>query len=414
MAACCNVCCDPFTKKNKSVKCTYCEFDACITCVSRFIIESTIDPKCMNCKKPWVRKFLTDSFGKTFMSTKYKEKREKDLFDTEKALMPATQEYARRKKEIDAVNMEIYQLQNRLRVLKEHKKVLESNGVVFSKSSTKKTLSIKCPNDNCRGFVDSDTMECGTCDRKLCRECHEIITDDDGTEHACDPDTVQTVKLLKRDTKNCPKCNVGIHKIEGCDQMYCTQCHTAFSWRTGDIVIGERIHNPHYYEYLRTREGGGAAPPREMGDIPCGGIPRERDMYRYFNNTSIMGRLRLLIHIEREEFRNYATDRISDNLELRVKYINKIITEAHFKQSIQRRAKEIEKRREILSVLNTFVVAGSDIMRNLIVTRNADLCIQEFDALSEFMNASMRDISKIYNCVTPRIYNSTHILTRKD
>jgi hypothetical protein len=367
----------------------------------------------MNCKKPWARKFLTDSFGKTFMSKKYKEKRENDLFETEKALMPETQEFATRKKKIDSVNREIYVLQARLRELKIQKRLLEAGADSTKKSDEKKTgdgLSIKCPIGECRGFVSSFSMQCGVCDGTLCKECREQVFD--GEEHTCNPDTLETVKLLKKDTKNCPNCKTMIHKIEGCDQMYCTQCHTAFSWRTGEVVIGERIHNPHYYEYLRTVRGGEM--PREVGDIPCGGIPTERDMYKYWGNRDVMMRLRLLIHVERVEFRNYTTDRIANNRDLRVKYLNNEITEEQFKRSVQRREKDVEKRREILAVLNTLVVAGSDIMRNLIANEDVDACIKSFDALCEFVNVSMSEISKLYNCVALRVIDSMYITTRKD
>jgi len=40
--------------------------------------------------------------------------------------------------------------------------------------------------------------------------------------------------------------------VRNCDQMYCTQCNTAWSWKTGIKETG-RIHNPHYYEQLRNR-----------------------------------------------------------------------------------------------------------------------------------------------------------------
>lgn len=403
---CCNVCCDVL---KKPVACGFCDYETCGSCASRFIVEGTIDPKCMNCKKPWARKFLTDSFGKSFMSKKYKEKRENDLFETEKALMPETQEFATRKKRMDSINKELYTLQARIRELKIQKRILEAGGDYTKRPEEKKTdVSIKCPIGECRGFVNSFTLQCGVCDGKLCKECREQVFD--GIEHTCNPDTVETVKLLKKDTKNCPSCKTLIHKIEGCDQMYCTQCHTAFSWRTGEVVIGERIHNPHYFEYLRATRGD---LPREMGDIPCGGIPTERDARKFWQNKPIMDRMRLLTHVERVEFRNYTTDRIANNRDLRIKYLNNEITEDQFKRSVQRRAKDVEKRREILAVLNTLVVAGSDILRNLIANDDPDMCITSFDTLREFVNTSISEISKLYNCVVPFITDNMYISSKK-
>jgi ribosomal protein S27AE len=239
----------------------------------------------MNCKKPWDRETLVENFGKTFVGKEYKQKRERDLFETEKALMPETQEIATRQKRIKDINREILFVQEHLRELKRQKRILEAGGddETSSSSSNVKKLTIKCPADECRGFVNSSNHTCGICDTKICKECHEPLNQaaTGGNEHTCDPNTLETVRLLKRDTKNCPKCGVGIHKIEGCDQMYCTQCHTAFSWRTGEIVIGGRIHNPHYFEYLR-RTGGDEAPRREVGDIPGGGLPSDWDMRPFF------------------------------------------------------------------------------------------------------------------------------------
>jgi len=118
----------------------------------------------------------------------------------------------------------------------------------------------KCADFECHGFLSS-RWKCGLCDKWTCSECHELKSDDD---HKCDPDTLATAKLLSKDTKGCPKCQTMINKYEGCDQVWCTQCHTAFSWKTGQIET--KIHNPHYYEWRR--QNGGLA--REPGDIVCG------------------------------------------------------------------------------------------------------------------------------------------------
>ena len=119
---------------------------------------------------------------------------------------------------------------------------------------------------DCRGF-SSFQWKCGICQQWCCPECHEIIGQDRHAEHTYHPDNVASATLLANDTKSCPCCGMGIYRIEGCDQLFCKLCHTAFSWQTGRIET-QRIHNPHYYEWLRQRGDGEI--PREQGDMICG------------------------------------------------------------------------------------------------------------------------------------------------
>jgi hypothetical protein len=104
----------------------------------------------------------------------------------------------------------------------------------------------RCPSNTCNGFVGKD-MTCGTCNIVVCHECHQQV--ETGMSHTCDPNDIATSKMLKNETKPCPKCTVSIYKIDGCDQMWCVECHTAFSWTTGKVET--KIHNPHYFEWLR-------------------------------------------------------------------------------------------------------------------------------------------------------------------
>ena len=54
----CVICCNQMKKK---CTCSMCNFSACYKCVSKFILEGTIHPKCMKCEKPWTRKNLVES-----------------------------------------------------------------------------------------------------------------------------------------------------------------------------------------------------------------------------------------------------------------------------------------------------------------------------------------------------------------
>jgi hypothetical protein len=99
-----------------------------------------------------------------------------------------------------------------------------------------------CPTSGCCGFVDT-LWKCGMCDTEVCKDCHVIKASDD---HTCNPDDMATAAAVAAETKPCPKCAAAISKVSGCDQMWCTLCHTTFSWKTGKVETSV-IHNPHYF-----------------------------------------------------------------------------------------------------------------------------------------------------------------------
>jgi hypothetical protein len=102
-----------------------------------------------------------------------------------------------------------------------------------------------CTKSDCRGFIDSSSGVCCVCSTKHCKSCLEEKTDG----HECDEDVLATIRLVRESCKPCPKCNVSIHKINGCNDMFCTSCSTAFCWRTGNIHA-KGNSNPHYYDWI--------------------------------------------------------------------------------------------------------------------------------------------------------------------
>jgi uncharacterized Zn finger protein (UPF0148 family) len=110
------------------------------------------------------------------------------------------------------------------------------------------TFITHCSVLNCKGTLNKK-WNCRLCEACHCNKCGELKT---GT-HICNPNSVQNLEEIKKNSKPCPTCGVAIFKTDGCDQMFCTACHTAFSWKTLKIETG-RIHNPHYYEIMRKNE----------------------------------------------------------------------------------------------------------------------------------------------------------------
>lgn len=398
----CNICTENITKFRYEIDCLFCNFTACCDCVKRYILESSEDPCCMNCKKVWNRKFLSENFNKTFINKKLKTKREEILFDKEKALLPATQIFVEAEIRKEEINKQILELREQINELKyrvkeldmekarlDNKEILEKDVKLFVKA---------CPTKDCKGFL-SKNWTCGLCKNKTCKDCHETEED----EHKCDPNNVETAKLLSKDTKGCPNCGTQIFKIEGCDQMYCTQCHTPFSWKTGKIEKGV-IHNPHYFEWLRKN------PNQQLNrnplDVQCG---RELD-HVFIRNLSrklpvryqefFTNLCRNIIHIREVEMRNFQIDRIRNNRDIRIKYMRNQITEEQFKKTLQKREKDILKRTEITELLQMLNNCATDIFYRLYSEDIVSISSyrDEFNRLEKYINKCFQEISELYNC----------------
>lgn len=426
----CNICCDDYNKSTRSkICCGYCGFDMCRSCCETYILNETI-PKCMNpdCAKEWSRKFLRENFTNVFLTSKYKEHLEKVLFDQEKALMPGTQPLVEERLRVSDLRKQMSAIDKLISDLVRQKRDLEHK--IFygkdDKKDEKARFVRQCPANGCRGFL-STQWKCGICDQWSCPECHELKGPNRDCEHTCDPNNIETAKMLAKDSKPCPKCQSMIFKISGCDQMWCTQCHTAFSWKTGQLE--NLIHNPHFYEWQR--KNGNAT--RNLGDIECGReidhntcarvmtlSKKHADLYiktdkwlksdgkTYFDPIlQICNVIRNAIHINRVEIPKFRTDYVTRNQWLRVGYLENRITENSFKQQIQRNDKKNRKNTEILQVLRLAVTTITDIIFRLIdnLEKSDDgkhdmaLFLREIDEIRKYCNDIFMDISFTYTTV---------------
>jgi hypothetical protein len=248
----------------------------------------------------------------------------------------------------------------------------------------------KCPHEECKGFLNEEYF-CGLCSNRFCRDCNELLTDD----HKCNPETVKTIKLLNKDSKSCPKCGTVIHKTSGCAQMWCPDCHTAFDWRTGEIVTG-RIHNPHYIEFKRK---GGTS--REHGDIPCGGIPTYRELREVGSSNDIMNLASYIFFAERENI--YIDIEPVNNLSLRVSYMLNELDENDFKVFLQRQEKFKDKMRDLSNIYEMLTHSGGDLLRQFILdTERETEIIDMIKKLFSYANEVFTNIRTRYNCVTPK------------
>jgi hypothetical protein len=269
----CSICCNTLNKsKNKPVACNFCTDEACLECVKHYILDTHGDFHCMFCRNKWNRDVLVEKLPQVFLKEELREHQEKKIVEIEKARLPAAQTIAENRIKLkniqtfrEAVSelfhsntgvqdkndsqIELLQLIARNYGIEDDIK-LDTNmiTVITNLEEKVKTEEVKrnyvrnCPNNSCRGFINEE-WNCGLCGTKMCKKCFEQV--DDEKSHKCDPNIIESNKLIAKDSKPCPKCNCLITKLSGCfakDQkilLYNQKIKLSQDIEVGDELIGD-------------------------------------------------------------------------------------------------------------------------------------------------------------------------------
>jgi hypothetical protein len=440
----CAVCFDGFNKSTRvATSCPYCAVQICRGCLQTYLLNDISDyPHCINteCGHGWDRDFLDGELTRTFRLTTYKEHREKVLSDRERARLPTSQEDAiayKRAQDIrkhttehlDTLYKESAALQ--IKITEMESRLWRSNAVIDSfgqrrfaedgihlegsdvDRNERNAFIRPCPAAECKGFL-SAAWKCGLCEQWTCPECHEFKGARDA-EHTCDPALVASAALIDKESKPCPKCGVRICKIEGCDQMWCTACNTAFHWRTGKIAEGP-VHNPHYFAWLRSQ---GRDPVQ--GEFNCEqdldrqitralhvtyGFRSSRSMVQPITDELWLSEAWRIIREIQDPYGQREINTEDEFRKLRVKYLTNQLSEDEWKVSLQRLEKDVNFQRAKQQVRALFLDVARDTMRQLLVPHGANekaTIRRQLEELILYCNTSYSDISKRFGRKTPSI-----------
>lgn len=454
----CNICAYNYNKSTHTcVACPYCSFEVCRTCCETYILSEPT-PRCMNsdCYKEWSRQFLRDNFTLVFLTKRYRPHMENVLFDKEKALLPDAQLVIEEKNRKKEVREKIKEVESDIRVLEVKRFLLEQELQGNSKKERVEFVR-ECPADGCRGFLSSQ-WKCGICQLWTCPDCHELKGPSRECDHICNPNNVETARLLEKDSKPCPSCHSLIFRISGCNQMFCTRCNTAFCWVTGKINKTQ-IHNPHYFEWLRNN---GVTPGEEAArhEDPnnCDRELNTHDALRLINSRNRHSRLavcrsqylytpsytltvtsrsntnrqqnididtkgistiewfeliiRNAIHLVQVDMPSFpVSDYVNENIHIRVAYLEGLMSEVSFKTEIQRRDKKNRKNIEINQIIQFIGTAVKDIIFRLIEHLNnspenqydLEPFVLEVEGLVLQANDLFTEVSHTYNSVRYRL-----------
>ena len=455
----CSICCEKFNQStHMRISCDYsdCNYnEACKACVRYYILNTSSDPHCMKCNKAWSQKFLVENLNKSYISKEFKAHKKQFLLEREISKLPETIEAAEKYKQIMLEETKQKDILDQIAVVKHtlarlNDKMNESRIAIYQLKThhssvndivERKTFIMPCPNNDCRGYLSSQ-YKCQLCNLQTCSKCHEIMGHSKEDEHTCKEENVQTAELIKKETKGCPCCGTRIFKISGCDQMWCTTCHKAFSWKTGKIETGV-VHNPHFYEYQRKTNGGVA--PRNPGDNPCGALCNWYQMnnlvinkiakssgsgsgimdnYEYKALRKVVGTLhRCIAHIAGNDLRaiRKKIETVSNSEQIRIDYILKKISKEEMATKTYRNNALRQKYTEILNIMELLSTVGIDFFETLIQSKlNNDAFvayvngkIDEFHKLRLYCNEQFAIIGNTYSQMVPQIDDNFEMMNEK-
>lgn len=404
----CDVCYEDLNNSTyKLVKCDKCQYNCCKQCVRTYFKDILNEPHCMKCKMQWEPEFVVAAVNKSYYNGEFKENRKAVLTNLEKSRLPDTQHDAKLFVLREKLDKRILDIKGEIKNLKleikkkEQEMVLAHSEFLKEKTPERKTFIMKCQAD-CKGFL-STSYKCELCNKRTCPKCFEVEETNHAEEqvgvgighghgHVCKPENVETVTMMKKETKACPGCSVRIYKIDGCNQMWCVECNTAFDWVSGKIVNGQ-IHNPHYYDYLK--KNGGI--PRAPGDVICGGLPHIQHMYQKITQLRLSGYIETAssetmirnvgyVHQFTNHIHHMYLDLVNhDSYQsalkgIRIKYILGRMTDDEFSAAIFKENKKDIKNQKKKQLLQLVDNVGTDLLQNY----NASL-EKHIDHLSETM-----------------------------
>ncbi len=499
---CCDICGNNYTQiSRKEIKCQFCDFSCCKNCIIRFN-EDKPDPYCMNtsCNKIFSDEFIYTNFGSTTYSN-YMSKSLNLMFQREQSMLPQTVNFLETQKRIEERNSlvrtinviandiidncrklsslrlqlndklkilervplhntrgsgniayntkiveklqdDILEMQNRIDKDDEKRIMLEDrlisyNDVADNKQSIQFIPTVPCIKDNCRGWLNN-LYKCTICKIEVCKKCHEPFSE----THKCNPETVKSISLIIKESKNCPNCKVRISRIEGCNQMWCVYCNTAFDYQTGEIIKG-KIHNPHYFKWLSSGKKEGLFNKAKDTDTQANQVISEcnmdtisvrlvnlknagieRNIFTYEDTKNMLNIINIFrLVIELREHPVYVLN-IQDPFEhykpLRLKYLNNDISKDKWKTIFIKDFKSNKLKVQIKELIELYCAVVIDCINIILEEKSIQKVgqllpsiISQIENIRSYVNKQSYEITIRYNYTNFYIINKDYKLDKQ-
>lgn len=429
----CNVCTERYNRTSRrKVVCSSCEYECCALCLEKYLEVSRNQPQCMQCHRPWNHQYVNETFGASVVKRINDAKKEM-LFEEQKGLFPHTQEYIRLTKEYNSVSDELKRMGDLMKDIKIKMTAMSRRQAVvgrlkhriqidflrYCNRTTRTYVNVDpitqeevvaekvyyirpCGKEDCKGFITNKGV-CGLCRTEYCKKCMV----EKSADHVCDENDVLSVEQIKKDSKPCPSCSTLIYRIDGCADMFCVSCFTAFNWNTLRIDRNGNS-NPLYYRWIR--EGANMSNVRLDGcdTVHIYTVMRSNN-YKNIATKEMKDALALamqsLHHGERDGNRYYQlagntlrTNFETATLQVRAKYMMNESSLSNFKTQLMRINKAVEYNDNIEQSLNLVRGYRADMMRSIITDDAFEpkRYLMEYVTFAKYMNECIAHLRSVF------------------
>lgn len=178
-------------------------------------------------------------------------------------------------------------------------------------SNANSIIKCKCMHKDCSGYCNCKNI-CMMCNWITCPNCN-IAYDPELGQHTCNNDDVETYKMILKGTVQCPWCFNRINKLNGCDVMFCNNCHHEFNYKSGEKIT-QNMHNPEMEDFNR-RRGMFSRHAYDLDpDVLCSSLsplnvinsitnmhfkltPHTNEIFKKFTNNSLTSAIRLWLKL---------------------------------------------------------------------------------------------------------------------
>ena len=424
---------------NDRIICPYCSVEVCEPCFQYSLTMELRTPHCIYCKKHYTLEFILSNNAIEWCKKTFLPYMGNLLLEMEMKKIPQFMEPYKMLIQVRVLKSEFNTLKKQYKKNTDSQEWIDQSSTLSNqinnlenklyfkdvktrnkKKEEKIVIIMPCPMENCKGYI-SDKYVCHLCDQEICNACFQAKSNPN--DHQCKRDDIKSATIIHESSKPCPNCYVAIFKISGCNQMFCTHCHTVFDWETLEIDKGA-VHNVHYFEWLTSSKNDTLT----QESMACGTIEdvyqalkvqmhhlylhSEKLFYLLHGLNGYMDSIFFFNRVVHGELIPYYNRKIDNCDKYIFDYLDDNISEKSWKKKLISNALQNEFINHLIQILEVYELVSADFLRQLsfqyeqlVEYSFVEEKLQEFTSFKTHFDKSLDTLCNIFGKDVNKIFD---------